>query len=436
MSVSEHRVPGRTTVWVEVTNTLSVSYITGFQRLTRELLARLPGPDADGPIRFVPVRWCGECDGFRRLDTAEEQRLANFRSPTEPARSRLSTMGDRLPDGAKSLARRVIRISAVRAARDELARRRRRRHHPEWHAAKRVTQWPAGSYFLDLEAGWHNVPTRDILLPRLNAEGVTTATLIADVIPEQFPEWFDADQIAIFDRFVRAHLVHSAKFLCISRCSERDVIEFSQRIGIPQPLDTSVVAMGADFTRAADDLARPVEAPPGRYILSVGTVEPRKNHGLLLDAFDRLRDTHDDLSLVMIGKTGWMTEAVIERMRSHPDQGGRFVWPEYVSDDLLDAFYRHAFLAVQPSFYEGFGAPVVEALGNGVPTLASTGGALPEAGGDWAEYFDPHDLDGLVALIDRHYRDASHHDEMRRRLVDYHPPSWEDGATDVLHAFG
>ena len=440
MTVSEHaapdpQAPDRTTVWVDVTNTLAVAYVTGLQRLTRELLTRLPGPDSTEPVRFVPVRWCEECDGFKRLDAAERDRLENFRSPTDPERSRLAKLGDPLPERAKTAARVVVHSPPVRSLRDEIARRRRSRDHPASHAEQLISSWPANSYFLDLEAAWHNTPTRDILLPRLRREGVTTATLVADVIPEMFPEWFDANQIELFDRFIRAHLQHSEMFPCISTCSERDLIAFARKVGITRPLDTSVVAMGANFTRAADDLARPAEAPPGRYILSVGTVEPRKNHGLLIDAFERLCGTYHDLSLVFVGKSGWMTAEVIERMRSHPELGARFVWPENVSDDLLDAFYRHAYLSVQPSFYEGFGAPVVEALGNGVPTLASTGGALPEAGGEWAEYFDPHDVDALIALIDRHYGDPAHHEEMRKRLVDYRPPTWEDGAADLLAAF-
>ncbi len=423
------------TVWVEVTNTLAVPYLTGFQRHTRELLARLPGEGDESPVCFIPVVWCAECDAFRRLDAGEADRLATFRAPAAPPASRLAALSDPLPDALKMALRRVIHTPRVQARRDELARRRRVRDHPASHAALRISTWPERSYLFDLEAAWHNAPTRDVLLPRLRAEGVTTTTLIADVMPEQFPQWFDAGQIKLFDRFVRAHLEYSDKFVCISRCSKRDVVEFAERVGVTRTLDTPLITMGANFTRAEEGLPRPAEAPAGRYLLSVATVEPRKNQALLIGAFERLRDSHDDLSLVLVGKTGWMTADLIERMRTHPDQGGRFRWLDKVDDRLLDALYRHAFLAVQPSFYEGFGTPVIEALGNGVPTLASTGGALPEAGGAYAEYFDPHDLDALVALVDLHMRDAAHHEARRAALVDYRPPSWEDGAAGILASF-
>jgi glycosyltransferase involved in cell wall biosynthesis len=424
----------RRTVWVEVSNTLAVDYVTGFQRHTRELLARLQR--LDGPVTYVPVRWCGECGTFRRLTAAEADSLATFRPRPEPVRSRLAQIADPLPDLLKDAGRRVIRTRPARAVRDELARRRRLRNHPPEHASLRIDDWPDESWFFDLEAAWHNVPHRAELLPWLADRGVHTATLVADVMPTQFPQWFDTGQIRLFSTFIEAHLQHSEKFVCISECSRRDVVELAGRLGVTLPSDLPVITMGANFRRADDDLARPPEAPGGRYLLSVATVEPRKNHQLLIDAFDRLKVAHPDLGLVMVGKAGWMTDDLQASMRAHPDHGHRFRWLDKVDDDLLDALYRHAFLAVQPAFYEGFGTPVIEALGNGVPTLSSDGGALPEAGGGWAEYFDPHDVDQLVALIERHLVDPAHHDAKRAALADYRPPTWEDGASGIAAAFG
>lgn len=422
-------------VFVEVTNTLLVDYITGFQRLTRELLARLPGPDSDGPVRFVPVIWCEVCAGFRRLRSEEAERLAVFRPPAPRPVSPLAAIERRTPPPIARTARRLLETRAGRNARGAVARRLRTRAHPPDHESLRVVDWPADSWFFDLEAAWHNVPHRAELLPRLQREGVRTSTLVADVIPTQFPQWFDEGQIRLFGTFIEAHLRYSERFICISRCSERDVNELATKLHLPTPLDTNVITMGANFTPAPNDLPRPAEAPPGRYLLNVGTVEPRKNHDLLIRAFDRLAEHHPDLSVCFVGKSGWMTEDLQQRLRSHPLRGGRFRWLERVDDELLDALYRHAFLAVQPAEYEGYGTPVIEALANGVPTLASTGGALPEAGGPYAEFFDPHDLDALVTLIERHLSDDQHHRSARDRLSDYRPPTWEDGAAGVLEAF-
>ncbi|MBX7069327.1 MAG: glycosyltransferase family 4 protein [Microthrixaceae bacterium] len=433
MTSPDTTAPPARTVFVEVSNTLDVDYVTGFQRHTRELLARLT--KLDGPVRYVPVRWCTECETFRRLTGPETTRLAVFVARNEPARSRLASSTEFLPDKLKQAGRAVIHSKPGHAAREELARRRRLRNHPPEHTSLRIDEWPEDSWFFDLEAAWHNRPHRAELLPWLHRRGVRTATLVADVMPTQFPQWFDAGQIRLFSSFMEAHLRNSEKFVCISECSRRDVVALAERLGLTGDLDTTVITMGANFERADDDLPLPTEAPPGRYLLSVATVEPRKNHRLLIRAFDRLKEAHPDLSLVMVGKAGWMTEELQQEMLSHPDQGERFRWLSKVDDHLLDGLYRHAFLAVQPAFYEGFGTPVIEALGNGVPTLSSTGGALPEAGGEWAEYFDPDDVDELIELIERHLNDADYHRERRDALVTYHPPTWEQGAIGIATAF-
>jgi glycosyltransferase involved in cell wall biosynthesis len=422
-------------VFVEVTNTLAVPYQTGFQRHTREILRRLPGPDSDGPIRFVPVKWCQECNAYRRLTEPEAQLLDHFVPPATPPQSTLSRLARPVPDPVADLVRTLAKRPRVHRIRVRASAWLRARNHSPEHTALRINRWPEDAWLFDLEAAWHNAPHRSIILPRLHSEGVRTSTLIADVMPTQFPQWFDAGQIQLFSSFIDAHVEYSEKFLCISKCSERDVIDYAERTAPDTHLDTSLITIGGDFRSGSTSAARPASAPAGRYLLSVGTVEPRKNHGFLLDAFDQLSSEYPDLGLVFVGMAGWMTGSTIERFERHPEFGKRFRWLGRTPDDELDALYEHAFLAVQPALYEGFGAPVAEALARGIPTLSSNGGALPEAGGDRAEYFDPQDLETLIVLLRRHLDDESHHQEMRDGLIGYVPPTWADAAAGVLAAF-
>ena len=421
-------------VFVEVSNTLAVPYITGFQRHTRELLARLPQGTDPGAIHFTPVRWCQECNAYRKLTGAEQRALGRFAPPAPVPQSRLGAIAAPLPESLKMALRRMIHHPRGKSLREHLAAVRRRRNHPPEHSQLRISSWPADSWFFDLEAAWHNQPPRSEILPRLRREGVRTATLIADVMPVQFTEWFDEGQQRLFKTFFDAHLEYSDKFISISECSLRDAIHYAESIGMKRPTDTAVITMGANFRRN-ESPPRPAIAPPGRYLLTVGTVEPRKNHALLLDAFEELSELSDDLSAVMVGKLGWMTESVAERIETHPLFGTRVFWFQKVDDTLLDGLYAHAFLAVQPAKYEGFGTPVIEALSHGVPTLSSHGGALTEAGGEWAEYFDPTSVQELVDLVTLHLNDSEHHDASRSRLAGYMPPSWEDGAEGILAAF-
>jgi glycosyltransferase involved in cell wall biosynthesis len=179
-----------------------------------------------------------------------------------------------------------------------------------------------------------------------------------------------------------------------------------------------------------------VELPSdlGRFLLVVGTLEPRKNQRIVVDAFDRLRADHPDLGLVLVGKEGWMVDDLVARIRSHPDYERRLLWFGGIDDAELSWLYEHAFLSIAPSMYEGLGVPVIEALAHGCPTIASTGGALPEAGAGSTELVDPEDTDGLVALIRLHLDDPAHHAAAVERAARYEPPTWSQTAEVVSQA--
>jgi len=425
-----------TPVFVEVTDTINATFITGFQRHTRELIRRLPCDAATGSFHVVPIVWCVGCNSFRHLDGRETELLDTPPPTSIPTRSRLSLLGDRLPGPLAAWAQRAVHFPAVRRRRDALARRRGRATHPAEHARLRIDDWPAGSWFFDLEAVWHNSATRDRLLPQLRSMGVTTSALIADVMPEQFPEWFSQVTVDVFHRFITAHLESSDHFVCISESTRRDLIQLARRLGRTRPLDAVVIPLGADFADSASaDLPR---ALVGRqFLLCVGTLEPRKNQKLAIDALERL-DAHPELALVLVGRVGWKVEDLVERIEHHPLLGTRLFWLESVDDALLQTLYRTAFLAITSSRYEGYGMPVIEALAYGTPTISSTGGALPEAGGDLVEVIDPDDVEGLVDLVQRHLEDQEFHQRQRDALVGYRAPTWDDaaGALDAtLNAF-
>ncbi len=163
----------------------------------------------------------------------------------------------------------------------------------------------------------------------------------------------------------------------------------------------------------------------------VGTVEPRKNQALALDVFDAVADAHPDLGLVLVGKRGWKVEDLIERIERHPQAGRRLLWLQEVDDDRLGELYRGAFLSLTPARYEGLGMTVTEAMQFGTPVIASTAGALPEAGGDAAEYAGPDDVAAWVGLIERHLTDVDHHRAAVARARDHRPPTWDSSADAV-----
>ena len=165
-----------------------------------------------------------------------------------------------------------------------------------------------------------------------------------------------------------------------------------------------------------------VVSPP--YILLVGAGDPRKRVDLAVEAFRQVSQAGFPHRLVLVGHTeaGWPGERIVVLRRR-------------TRDDLV-SLYRHADLLIVPSQWEGFGLPVLEAMAAGCPVLASRAGALPETGGDAAEYFDGDDSGTLAAAISRLLSDPARRETLRRlgfaRAAMY---SWDKSASQLISLF-
>lgn len=144
---------------------------------------------------------------------------------------------------------------------------------------------------------------------------------------------------------------------------------------------------------------------PGGYLLSVGTVEPRKNLTGLLQAFRRLPSRlRQRYPLVIAGAYGWNSSALMEDIRLLR-QGGEVIYLDYVPEHELPALYAGAAVFGYFSFYEGFGLPVLEAMSSGVPVACASSSALPELCADSALQADPHDVGAMAATLQRALED-------------------------------
>jgi glycosyltransferase involved in cell wall biosynthesis len=139
---------------------------------------------------------------------------------------------------------------------------------------------------------------------------------------------------------------------------------------------------------------------PERYILSVGTIEPRKNLVTLLEAYRVLRDRGASVKLVIVGKKGWRYESFFQRLHEIGLEN-EVVFPGFIPDEDLPAVYTMADTFVFPSLYEGFGLPVLEAMACGAPVICSNTSSLPEVTGDGAVLVPPHDVRGWIEALEQ-----------------------------------
>jgi glycosyltransferase involved in cell wall biosynthesis len=145
----------------------------------------------------------------------------------------------------------------------------------------------------------------------------------------------------------------------------------------------------------------------GRYVLAVGTVEPRKDLPTLVAAFDALARDDPQLRLVIAGADGWGAEA-LTRAIAAARHGDRVVRPGWVDDAGRAALLREATVFAYPSRYEGFGLPPIEAMAAAVPVVATRAGSLPEVCGDGADLVPPQDPEALAAALGRVLADPAH----------------------------
>lgn len=198
----------------------------------------------------------------------------------------------------------------------------------------------------------------------------------------------------IDDTVARADAILADSETIASEIRERWPAAAAKVTGVPLGLPDG-------FARPSDDAILAVRRRYGLdrpWILSVGTVEPRKNYPFLIDVFERLREFDGDL--VIAGMRGWLCDPIFDRMARSP-LAARIRHIEYPSDADLPSLYAGASAFVFPSLYEGFGFTPLEAMACGAPTIVSTGGSLPEICGDGAEVVSGFDAEAWAGRIGR-----------------------------------
>ena len=226
----------------------------------------------------------------------------------------------------------------------------------------------------------------------LRKHGVKGVVTIHDLIFMRHPEYYHRIDTQLYRWKFRTACREASHIIAISERTKQDIMELGGVAG-----DRITVVYQSCHPRFADSVpAEAVEAvrrhyalPDADLVLSVGTIEERKNLALAVRAIQRLPNVH----LVAVGRS----TPYAERLKS--TAGPRVHFLHGVSDDELAALYQMARVFVYPSRYEGFGIPIIEAINAGLPVVAATGSCLEEAGGPDCLYVDPDDDAALADAI-------------------------------------
>ncbi len=219
-----------------------------------------------------------------------------------------------------------------------------------------------------------------------------------------------------FFPFIMRRSAHrAAALLTVSESTRRDMQRW-----IAAPLEKTFatpLGVAPDFHPVDEDtvlarVARKYNLPP-KFILFVGLLEPRKNLPALFRAYTRLAASDSETALVIVGRKGWLPQAILEQVPAHLHT--RIIFTGYVAQADLPVVYNLAQVFVYPSFYEGFGFPVLESLACGTPVVTTPVSSMPEVAGEAALYAPPEDDAALSEAILRILQDPALAQDLRTR---------------------
>lgn len=271
--------------------------------------------------------------------------------------------------------------------------------------------------------------TEHLLLP---LRSVPTVLTVHDLVFRHLPEHHKFLNRWYLNLTLPLYCRRATHIIAVSEWTRSDLIA---AYGLP-PEKVTVIHEAADprFRPQSRDAVTRVRARyglPGRYLLFVGTIEPRKNLSRLLSAFEAIRAEGLTDGLVVVGKRGWLTTDFFTRLALSPAKDSVFL-PGYIPDEDLAAVYAGAQTLVFPSLYEGFGLPVLEAMACATPVLTSDASSMPEIAGEAALTFDPRSVEEMAESIRRVLSDSELRDRMRERGLDRAARfSWERTAKET-----
>lgn len=273
----------------------------------------------------------------------------------------------------------------------------------------RIVEVEPGDLYFALDFSTHAVYGNRAQIFKWKQRGVEVGFFVHDLLPEHHPEWFSLPSVLSYRRWIK-QVANLADFvICNSRNTKEVLLEhFHGRFGLSeQALRCMAIPLGWDirateFTKGLPNFLADLIGTINQRtsVLIVGTLEPRKGHDQLLSAFEVLWQRGRECNLIVVGRAGWKTEALQRRLKFHPHNGTMLHWFDNASDEALEQLYRACDGVVVASKGEGFGLPLIEALGHGKPVLARDLPIFRELGLEGVQYFSGASVDQLAEDLD------------------------------------
>jgi glycosyltransferase involved in cell wall biosynthesis len=282
----------------------------------------------------------------------------------------------------------------------------------------------SGDAVIILGAGWIRPTIVTELWYRKQTDGFTILHFIHDMIPTYQPHLFGPGHFELSTRYMFEAISASDGLITNSESSKRDTIRFMTELNILQrPI--VVVRLGDELKHLAQAAAPDAPIKSGNYILTVATLEVRKNHILLYNAYKLAKAQGIELpKLVLVGRPGWNAGDVLYAMKHDPEVRDTIVLLKDTDDAELVWLLQNCRLAVYPATYEGWGLPHAEALVMGKVSLTSNTSSLPEVAGDLVDYFQPFDAADCLKVITKYLEPATLKATEDRIAREYIMQSW------------
>jgi glycosyltransferase involved in cell wall biosynthesis len=311
------------------------------------------------------------------------------------------------------------------------------------HAQPPVSFW-SGDIYLALDLNMHLTSVMHGIHEEMRNRGVSLNFIVYDLLLATNPRWWISPNPQLFLDWLNSICSISDNLVCISESVRNELAQWikankkTQISGLP---NLKYFHLGSDIVNSHPSCGMPNDAvdllaqlQDGTIFLMVGTIEPRKGHKQVLDAFGLLwlEDPESKYKLVIVGKAGWLVEELLSEIRGHQELGKRLIWLEGISDEYLENVYARSHSLIAASYGEGFGLPLIEAAQHGLSILARDIPVFKEVAGVGAFYFHGRDASSLKEEIKawlKLYNESNH-----PKSTDISFLSWNESAIQLKKA--